>query len=613
MNSMSKAILRYLTLVLLSAVLALQLAAAQGTAMPFVGTASIMAPAVTVNNTGALTNISVVVRNGIGMVKIIGPRSVAGDTNASAINASFSAAQYLNLPQDAYNFTYTIADYNESVSGPSAGTAMTLLAISAISGRPLLHDFTVTGTIYNGSIGPIGGVYDKASAAAAHNLRFMMVPVAAPGSEENMLYYLIQGRFHIPMIEVANISEAAGYAFGEVPIANENTTFNSYTDYHTGLIPVANISCSNGCDATPFSGLANFTLNITSSEIANVSGYPNATVQFYATLNQSRAIASLGYLYAAADTSFLNYINAYYFAHSGATIDTGKSTLQGISGYCTSLSAPALTEQNYEWVIAGELRQAWGTYTASSALSLYSNTSQFTTDTVLESMYSGAQANGWCAAANYMFGISSSIGGTPVHVQQSLSGVAASRISRASSYGDNLYLVTAEEAYSSKNYPLAIMDSDYAYASGLAGTTSQNMTSTQLVGAAAAIAHNSTYGAWASQFANEAMFYVHESEMANNMSSSRSYALQAYSAALLAQQMSNDTKLIYQSLSPGAATTTVAPTQATQSLQLYSVQLLVLYGIFIVLVAILIVDFIILILVSKMLRHGSGRGSRRRR
>ncbi|MCL4379553.1 MAG: hypothetical protein M1160_01885 [Candidatus Marsarchaeota archaeon] len=609
---MSKAILRYLALMLFSAIIAFQLAAAQGPGMPFVGTASIMAPAVTANNTGALTNISVMVRSGTGKVTIIGPRSVAGDTNASAINASFTAAQYLNVSQDAYNFTYTIADYNESVSGPSAGTAMTLLAISAISGRPLLHNFTVTGTIYNGSVGPIGGVYDKASAAAAHHMKFMIVPMAAPGSEEDMLYYLIQGRFHMPVIQVANISAAAGYAFGEVPISGENTTFNPYTDYHTGLIPMANISCSNGCDAAPFSGLTNFTLNITASEIANVSGYPNATAQFRATLNQSRAIASLGYLYTAADTSFLNYIDAYYFAHSGATIDSARSILQNISGYCTSISAPPLTEQNYEWVIAGELRQTWGSYTAASTLSLFSNTSQFTTDTVLESLYSGAQASGWCSAANYMFGSASAIGGTPVHVQQSLSSTAASRISRASSYGNNLYLVTAEEAYSSKNYPLAIMDSDYAYASGLAGTTSQNMTDAQLISAASAIAHNSTYGAWAAQFANEAMFYVRESGITNSVNGSRSYALQAYSAALLAQQMSNGTKLIYQSLSPGAATTTVAPTQATQTLQFYNVQLLVLYGIFAVLVAIFIVDFIILVLVSKMLRRSRGRRPRRR-
>ena len=613
-NSMKEEILYYLAPMLLIFALLAQASAAQsGPQIPatlIVGSASLLAPAVINNNTGTLTNISVTVTKGTGYVEILGPRSIGGDTNASALNASMSAAQYLGLNYRNYNFIYTIADYNQSVSGPSAGTAMALLSISAISGKSMTHNFTVTGTIYNGTVGPVGGVYDKTSAAASRHIRFIIVPKVAQGSEENELYYFIQSRFGIPVMQVANISAAAGYAFGTSPIANSSTTFTFYNNYHTGLIPKASLSCSNSCNATPFEGLTGFTFNLTASEISKVSGFPNVSAHLYSELNQSEAIASLGYLYTGSDISFLNYINAFYFSNNNPTITGGMQTLQNISNHCASLSAPALTQQNYEWVVSGELRQAWGSYTAASASSIYGNVSALTTDDVLASLYQGGQASGWCQAANYMFSIAKNIGGTPASVSQNLSSVAKSRISRAATYGDNLYLTTAETAYSNNNYPLAIMGADYAYAGGLAGATEQNMSTAQLLNASVAIAANSTYGTWATQFSNEAMFYVHQSGITNSLVGAHSNALQAYSAALLARQVSNDTMLIYRSISPGKATTTV--TQIVQKPQ-YNVQQIVLLFILAIMVMILVVDFVILFMVSRMMHRRYRTGTRRRR
>lgn len=616
---MARANLRYLVPVLFVLALLAQAAHAQPVgnmrmAAPaaqtlIIGSASILAPAVVNNNTGTLTNISVTVTKGTGYVEILGPSNVAADTNASALNASMSAAHYLKLNYKNYNFIYNIADYNESVSGPSAGTAMTLLAISAISGKPLMHNFTVTGTIYNGTVGPIGGVYDKSNAAAAAHIKFIIVPMVPQGSNENELYYLIQNRFGIPLIQAANISAAAGYAFGTVPISNASTTFTLYNNYHAGLLPNASLSCSNNCAAAPFGGLTNFTIDLTSTEISKVS-LPAVSAQLHSELNQSAAVAALGYLYTASDISFLNYINAFYFANDNATIGSGQLTVQGIGNYCAARSAPALTQQNYEWVIAGELRQAWGTYTATSTVSIYSNTSKLTTDDVLASIYSASQASGWCRAANFMFNSAGSIGGTPASASQNLSLVAKGRISRASIYGNSIYLVTAETAYSNSNYPLAIMDADYAYASGIAGVTSQNMTTAQLLNASQAIAANSTYGAWATQFSNEAAFYVHQSEITNSVTGAHSNALQAYSAAALAQQISNDTQLIFQSLAPGKATTTISQSAPVVH---YSTQQITIYAILAVVIAILIIDFAILFLVSKTLAKSPARNVARRR
>jgi hypothetical protein len=602
---MSQAILRYLAPVLFVLVVLVHAAPAQLT----VGSASIIAPAVVGNNTGALTQISVTVTKGTGYVTIIGPSFVGNDTKASALNAAISAAQYLKLDYKNYNFTYNIADYNQSVSGPSAGAAMTLLAISAISGNKLVGNFTMTGTISNGSIGLVGGVYDKADAAGAYGLKFILVPAVSQGSEENELYYLIQNKFGIPLIEVLNITAAASYAFGKSPTAGHSVTFNFSTNYYPGLLPNASLVCSNSCNSQPFAKLTNFTINITASQIARVSGFPNASAQLYAVLNQSRAIAAGGYLYTASDISFLNYINAFFLASSNATISSGMQTLTNVSSYCTSLNAPQLTQQNYEWVIAGELRLAWGTYTAATTSSDY-NASSFTTDDVLSSLYSAGEANAWCRASGFMFSSAAAIGGTPVIVSQGLTTTAGGRISRASVYGNNIYLQTAETAYSNHNYPLAIMDADYAYAEGTAGIKSQGMTTSELLNASQTIAANSTYGAWATQFANEAEFYIHQSEATNSVTGARGYALQAYSSALLAQQMSNDTQVISNGLVLGQATTTAS--QVVQPVHNYNLEKIAIYLILVLVVIILIIDFIILAMVSK-LSAGKGTSSRRRR
>lgn len=606
---MSRAMLHYLAPVLFILVMLVHAAPAQ----LVVGSASVVAPAVVGNNTGALTHISVTVTSGTGYVTVTGPSSVANDTKASALDAAISAAQYLKLDYKNYNFTYNIADYNQSVSGPSAGAAMTLLAISAISGNRLVSNFTITGTISNGSVGLVGGVYDKADAAGAYGLKFILVPAVSQGSEENELYYLIQNKFNIPLIEVQNITAAANYAFGKNPTANRGVTFNFSTNYYPGLLPNASLVCSNACNSQPFANLTNFTINITASQVALVSGLPNASAQLYAVLNQSRTIAAGGYLYTASDISFLNYINAFFLASSNATIGSGMQTLTNVSSYCTSLNAPRLTQQNYEWVIAGELRLAWGTYTAAATLSEY-NASSFTTDDVLSSLYSAGEANAWCRAASFMFNSAALIGGAPVTASQSLAVTADGRISRASSYGNNIYLQTAETAYSNHNYPLAIMDADYAYAEGMmAGIKSQGMTTSGLLNASQAIAVNSTYGAWATQFANQAEFYVHQSEATNSVNGAHGYALQAYSSALLAQQMSNDTRVISGALTPGQATTTTS--QVVLPVHNYNLEKIAIYLILVLVVIILIIDFIILAMVSKISasrKKGSRRGKNNR-
>ncbi len=513
-----------------------------------VGSASIKAPAVIItNNTGSLTIINLTITNGNGNVSIKGPQYVASSTVYSARTAAYYASNYTNHKFNDYNFTYYIANAGDNVSGPSAGAAMSMLAVAAFDNRQLSNNFTMTGTILpNGSIGEIGGVYDKASAAKHDGMKFLLVPRVPQGSQEGELYLLVQTYFDIPLVQVANISQASYFAFNKnIDVLQNMTTYKFYSDYNVNSLPDATFKCSSSCNYSIFGLLLNATFNLTRNEISNLSSSPKfsgVAANLSMVLNQSIEISKHNYVYTAADFAFLDYVNAFYFNGYPSNRTSALSLLYRIQDYCTNLSPPPLTTKNYNYVISAELRQLWGNYTINQVISSY-NTSQIESDQILDELYAGAQSNGWCTAANLVYKESAQ-NGTYVAPSDSLRTVAYDRIQRALPYGDSLYLETAQQAYKEGNYPVAILDADYAYALSSAALQSSSSSISELNNMSMTVAGNATFGVWATEFSNEAQFYVSESKMTANNTLAKTYSQSAYSVALLAQQISNDTKII---------------------------------------------------------------------
>ena len=520
-----------------------------------VGTSSLRLPAVLLNNnTGSLTNFTLMVTDGNGSVFITGPRIVGNSTQQSAVDAAKYASTYLGLNFNRYDFTYHIGGGSENVSGPSGGAGMTVLAISALQDKPLLDTFSMTGTISStGTIGAVGGVYEKAIAVKHGGLSFFLVPVVGSQSVDDELYLLVQDALGLPIIQVSNVSKAAQFTFTGTNVSPYTTTFSFYNKINVDALPNATFTCSNGCNVGTFQKLTNFTLALTNSSIDSIPQqvFPNVTSQLHASLSQSAAIAKKGYLYVGADYAFLNYADAVFFNNYLTNESTGLVELRSINTTCGALSPQQLTTSNYEYVIGGQLRQAWGLWSINATLSGYQTVE--TTDDVLFFVREGATASGWCNAANEMFALGRSLGGSDVIPSANLSFTAAQRLSKASSYGPNIYFETAQQAMAAKNYPLAIIDADYAYAiSNASAMGGSNITTPSLLSAAASLAANATFGIWATEFANSAGFYAHESQLSSaNSTEARAYADSAYSSALLAATISSDMKLINSSLAPG--------------------------------------------------------------
>lgn len=108
------------------------------------------------------------------------------DTQQSAETAAVVAESYTGKSLADRDIILTFDIPGEVLGGPSAGAAMATAIIAAIEGKQVKSDIAITGTIESdGSIGPIGGVLEKAQAAAENNMTLFLVP----GGQLELQYY----------------------------------------------------------------------------------------------------------------------------------------------------------------------------------------------------------------------------------------------------------------------------------------------------------------------------------------------------------------------------------------------------------------------------------------
>jgi len=543
----------------------------------FVGSAYIYAPAVlTQSNQGILSLFYLNVTTGNGTVTISGPSSVGESTLSSAQTGVAYACKYLGLNVSDYNFSYVIEDKNVSVSGPSGGLAFTLDAISALSHKPLLHDFTLTGTINpDGSVGEIGGIYDKVAAAKTHKLKFVLVPYVENGSFEDLLYYVTQQTFGIPLVEVKNASQAFAYATGLM--APHPLTYNTYTNYYVDKIPYANLSCLY-CNLSSFQNLTSFTFGFVNKSIDAIpNNYSAIKSELRDAMQEYATISKKGYLYTAADLAFLIYPQAFMLANANnASKSAAANLISNVSTYCSSLVPSQITNSNYEYVIGGELRQELGDITASNAATIL-NSSE-TSDGIFESLYTAGEAYGWCLAASDMYSIADSMGGVPVQESPLLKGYASMLIQNASRFGSSIYLQSAINLYNNGNYPAAIYAGTYATI--FDKPIINNYTPSEYISIEQALINNSTYGIWPNQFAKSAIFYINE----YNVTGNESYLANAYSLALLASKLSSMNKLINSTFILQPNQTYPYTNISSEIEQIYSILILILVVLFAILI-----------------------------
>jgi len=175
-----------------------------------VGAAWILAPAVAETPTGLVgvtSNISVLVTEGWGDVYVSTFSLTERDFQGAAATAARVAARLAGVNFTHYNFYFEVRGNAVVVGGPSAGVAMTAAAYAALTGARINRSVAVTGMVApDGSVGPVGGVYEKAWAASRAGVKLFIVP---PGQSVVIEYKRVErrlGPFVVYQVEPVKIN-----------------------------------------------------------------------------------------------------------------------------------------------------------------------------------------------------------------------------------------------------------------------------------------------------------------------------------------------------------------------------------------------------------------------
>lgn len=192
---------------------------------------------------GTTMDITVDIRQGRGFVLVNTEVPTGVDFQTSARTAVSVAQSMTGADLSSKDVIFSIKTTGENgstadlqaVDGPSAGAAMTVLLASELGagdGVALKHDIVMTGTInIDGTIGPVGGVPEKAIAAGQHGAKIFLVPLGQAvyneqncetrqegpfiyqtcKSQEKPLSDYTESNFGMKVIEVGTIKDALSY------------------------------------------------------------------------------------------------------------------------------------------------------------------------------------------------------------------------------------------------------------------------------------------------------------------------------------------------------------------------------------------------------------------
>ncbi len=568
---------------------------------------------------GISTPIYLNVTPGTGIVNVTaGNAAVGSDTVQSARYAVAYATSYLGVNESSYNFNFSILSAGSNVSGPSAGLPLTLLTIAALKHTQLPQNLVATGTIStNGSVGPIGGIFDKARSAKTIGANVFLVPYVPNDSFEYTLYYLSQQSTGIPIVEVSNAIQAVPYAFSNrsaVPL-----TYNISYNYKTGSLANITTECpSCTYNGTGFEQLANVTFDIAQREVNSINGskFGSLKSQLEGLMAQYLQIKSKGYLYTSSDLVFLTYPTAFLFGHySDSNMSSASAELENITNYCTSLTPPQMTALNYQYVVSGEARYAWAMDALSQSQALL-NSSQ-SSDQVLSAIAAASRAYAWCAAVSQLYNTSSGLGAQPLAASQQIQSVAAQQISAAKSrYGNLPYVNESEYSYSIGQYAAALYT--LAYADTFYNTTalSLNASNSTEVGAVVSLAKtaaSSANGTWPKEFVIQSYFYLQQANASSaNATAASSYLSSAYSTLQLSFNIDKADSTIMANLAPGA-TVSLATTSQIYALESRVVLMYWIIVVLMIIIIVLVVGMAAHALSHKKARPGTRNGRRARK
>ncbi len=282
-----------------------------------------------VSNNGSGTSAKLLLETQPGSGKVYSSlNTLVGTTTQGAEQSAIQAAKLYSGDVEKYDYLFEIQSNASEVDGPSAGAAMALLAISSLQDRPFPSNVAVTGTISgDGSIGPVGGVFEKAKAASASGIDLLLVPqgegrqVIREGGKVQSISLPEYALSHwgMKVVEVSSLDEALQLAFSNISHIDVNRVLED--ENSTSFIPTP---IPSPAAVQPFASVAKSYIDSTtvlekeakqalSTSLINDPELVNALLGELSDsdrlLVQAQAFFDQNFLFSAANNAFLARVN----------------------------------------------------------------------------------------------------------------------------------------------------------------------------------------------------------------------------------------------------------------------------------------------------------------
>jgi uncharacterized protein len=141
--------------------------------------ATVRIPAIDEDENGITTVMSVQAFPGSGRILTnIDELLFWTDTQNSIRRATQVAENETGINLSSYDLVYTIEANASVIGGPSAGAAITMATIAALTNRTINSSVMITGSVnHDGTIGPVGAILGKAVAAKEAGASIFLVPM----------------------------------------------------------------------------------------------------------------------------------------------------------------------------------------------------------------------------------------------------------------------------------------------------------------------------------------------------------------------------------------------------------------------------------------------------
>jgi hypothetical protein len=384
--------------------------------------------AVTGESSGGIFQLRVEIRPGNGTVyTAISPRTgfSTQESEMDAVQYAFASAG-IDLGGCDVLFSMKGDFGDNTVDGPSAGGAMAVATKAALLNKTIRQDAAMTGTVsQEGRVGEVGGIIEKAIAAAESGARYFVVPKLKV--YEALLISSVSSKYDFAAIEAGSLQDAEAVMF-----SNYTEEFASKFSPESKPVPLALPALPLDAQTGRFTLVAKKVVDDLDATVRTVfpgqqKNEEGARLQKYFTeeLSKYRTLLSMGYPFTAANSAFLLSIDAEYAKMGGRQVDINGS-FSDVQDCVGRLEKPKKTAENFHWATGSDLRRIWAAKKLNETAEERGEHGGYVT--LRDLLF----ANSWCGISRELALQSNDIGGQEAN-ESALAPLASRKLSDAES------------------------------------------------------------------------------------------------------------------------------------------------------------------------------------